>query len=755
MSRLENLSPIDFEDLCRDIAHAETGLRFSAFGPGPDGGVDGRHSKDANRTVLQCKHYIGSPFSVLKTAVNREIQKLQRLKPNRYMLFTSQSLTPTRADQLATLLDTYLINPGDIWGQEDIEDALRRHPTVEKSHLKLWLSSTAVLQRILQSGLEAYTRATREDILAELKVYARNESFDEAAKKLEEQKILVISGPPGVGKSTLAKMLSYYYLNQDWTFCAIGTLDEGFARIDDEVPTIFFFDDFLGRIKLDQQSLLQRESAFASFVRRVRASKNARFVLTTRAHIFEEARRISDYVDDKHLQLSKYLLDVGSYTRKIRSYILYNHLSVSSLSKEHFGALLEGDWLKRIVDHKNYNPRTIASASSNTLDTMEPADYPGYLFKALENPDLIWSKPFRALDMKSQNLLIALYFGSQFGTPINELRPAFSSLHRGTCAHYGQATMPIDFEDALKTLESGFVSIAGQSVTFVNPSLRDFLRSYLVDRELLLLLPPTVQKSDCGSALWSHVKDLYKQHPDVLQEFALKFLAFSNTMPSAPTLVRNREENRWSFSLYDLPLSGRIELLLEWWDASRCDDFIQMAVTLLNEESLELVSWVDGHTLPKIHWQASNFIDYDHPLNDKLLEGVIDRLIAVIEGGVSINELINIIKSVNEHMEDSVSETLEDAIGGAVHYEFYDTDDAIGHLDSEESLHEHMEYLDNLAQLTGESAESAKETVSLRLGELEEPDYGEHRLDFSKSQGAADEKFSDEAMKSLFWNLLQ
>ncbi len=40
-----NLAPADFEDLVRDLVGRELGIRFEAFGPGPDGGMDGRHAK--------------------------------------------------------------------------------------------------------------------------------------------------------------------------------------------------------------------------------------------------------------------------------------------------------------------------------------------------------------------------------------------------------------------------------------------------------------------------------------------------------------------------------------------------------------------------------------------------------------------------------------------------------------------------------------------------------------------------------------
>jgi len=78
------LSPADFEDLARDLAGRELGVRFEAFASGPDGGMDGRHASAAGDIVLQAKHYSASNFAALHAQMRRERAAIDRLAPLRY-----------------------------------------------------------------------------------------------------------------------------------------------------------------------------------------------------------------------------------------------------------------------------------------------------------------------------------------------------------------------------------------------------------------------------------------------------------------------------------------------------------------------------------------------------------------------------------------------------------------------------------------------------------------------------------------------
>ena len=196
-------------------------------------------------------------------------------------------------------------------------------------------------------------------------------------------------------------------------------------------------------------------------------------------------------------------------------------------------------------------------------------------------------------------------------------------------------------------------------------------------------------------------------------------------------------------------------MLLEWWEASGNSEFIVKALKILSEADLKMVPWRDGQSLPSIHWWVRSFLVGKHPVGENLLEAITARLVSVIGRGAAPDDLINIIRSVQEYMNDATPDSVEDSIAVALHYEFWETEDAISHLGSEHELSEYLEHLGTLATLTGGDAESGKEIVSQRLGELEEPDYGEHRPSFSRSGSATGEEFGDESMRSLFLNLLR
>ena len=750
-----NLAPADFEDLVRDLVGRELGMRFEAFGPGPDGGIDGRHSSGSSVAILQAKHYAGSSFATLQSAMKRERGSIDRIAPSRYLLATSRPLSPANKDVLENTIGPALRTQDDILSAGDLNGLLRKYSDIERAHIKLWLSSSNVLEKIIHSAAHAYAGITKDDIAAKVRVYAQNPSFKYAQDTLEAQRVLIISGPPGVGKTTLAEMLSYAYAGEGWKLIPIRSLDDGFAAIVDSEKQIFFFDDFLGKVALDKNALSSKDSDLSRFMKRVRNSPKARFILTTRAYIFEEARRVSEYLADARLDISKYVLDVGVYTRRIRARILYNHLLVAGVPNAHIRALIQSGKIAEIVDHDNYNPRVIEwMTDSLHIGAIAPQHYADRFLTALDNPKALWDTAFRThIPEKCRHLLYALFFGSQYGENIADLRLTYQSLHPQLCAKYGQTYDPKDFEESVRILEGGFITIENGSVSFVNPSIRDYLTDYLDNLDQLKNFAYSARQAKWARQLWLHGKKIVGMDP--ISDFASAFASVAREFLRIPTWKRLTSAPH-SYGVADLANADRIALLLEWWEATGDEEFARLATDLSTMPVSGFNSWQDGTDLIELIEKFKTNSNEDFPFKEKMLRALEDGVLTMLSRGMDLDDLERISDAIIM-TEETFGANIVGAAQEAVRQAFDEIDRTVADMNSESTLEEQKATLKKLAPRGGiadAELESALDTVNARIAALADEAEAAEVRSFSGAANKETDKFDDDALANLFAPLL-
>lgn len=526
-----NLSPIEFEALAVDLVSETTGLLFESFCAGSDEGMDGRHSTATSNIILQAKHYKNSTWADLKKSARNEKSNIQSLNPSKYYFVTTQNLNSARKKEIKKILNHKSVETRNIWGRTEINARLQEHSNVEKRHIKLWLTSAAVLARVLNNNIAVFTEATQDEIERILKVFVVNPSVRHAAKILDTEHCLIISGPPGVGKTTLAQFLATEYCENGWELVAISSIDDGLAAFNSEQKQIYVFDDFLGKIKLDRASLAKDEYRISRFMKMVGKRENKRFILTTRAYIFQAAKESSEALDEPHIDLSEMVLDLKLFTREIKARILYNHLYHSDIENNAIQELLVGNTIQKIVNHRNYMPRIVQWMTDYfQIRATTPEEYPKTFLTTLDYPYKIWDKAFKKhISSNAQVLLFCMYVSKTksyptLGIEFDALKEFFDRAIKIFQIPQESNLRDDIFDQTLREIKSSFVVVESQKVNFINPSVQDFLLRAIEDKNVLIHLGKSATDFYVIEAIWNITQNGFQRNLVVRREISTSLL---------------------------------------------------------------------------------------------------------------------------------------------------------------------------------------------------------------------------------------
>jgi hypothetical protein len=493
MYNFTTLSPRDFELLVRDLLQKHLGIFLESFKSGRDKGIDLRFATARDGALIaQCKHYAESGIKGLTRVLKEERSKLVKLSPRRYILATSVPLTSGQKDSLAADLHPYCQSSADVLGCDELNNILTQNPDVERAHFKLWLTSTTVLARIVNSRLYEQSRVTVEDIQSKMRLYVQNDSYHEARAVLSSDHYCIISGVPGTGKTFLAEILLVDYINQGYEpYVITSNISEGYAALRAEARQVFYYDDFLGQTGLDDKLDKNEDASLLRFIGYVKNRKGVKFILTTREYILQKAKQFYERLDSSDFDHAKCIIDLSKYTRVNRAQILYNHLYFAEMPEAFCAEVCRRKALLRIVDHPNYSPRIIQwMCDMGRHRDCAPQDYATRFISVLDHPVQLWKHAYEKHISPAARCALLVLAAARSAMRLEDLQEAFLSLAEVHSRRYGAVFTPDSCLNVLKELEGSFVRIERKDamaiVGFHNPSVLDFLESHLAGNEQVL-----------------------------------------------------------------------------------------------------------------------------------------------------------------------------------------------------------------------------------------------------------------------------
>lgn len=493
MFNYENLSDYEFELLSCDIMSKKLGIELHTFAKGKDGGIDVTDNVHKKNIVIQVKHYIKSPFSALLSTLKKEVEKVKSLNPKQYYICCAQRLTANNINDIFKLFIDYMDTPSNVLTLNEFDQFLDNSSNNEilRKHYKLWLESSNILNEIFNRNIFIDCESLLYDINETSKEFVKSIYYDKCLNVLEHDRILLILGLPGVGKTITTKMLSLYYASIGYqirytTDGEIANLKRAIS-LSKDINELIILDDALGQTYFKMKET--QENELMSLIKYVSLHPSKKLIMNSRVTIYNEAKshsiEFSRFTEDKEKIIKT--IDMSNIPLIEKGMIFYNHLYFSSISSDYYRNIVDNKNYRKIVSHYNYTPRIIEYVTSPShLKNITPTEYTDFILNSLNNPKQIWQNEYTHRLLPEDRILVTTLY-SLTDNEVDEhiLKRAYN--YRISNELNIDSTKNL-YDEAISRLCNSMLIIVDKNnkrmIKTINPSVNDFLKDEIYGNSL-------------------------------------------------------------------------------------------------------------------------------------------------------------------------------------------------------------------------------------------------------------------------------
>ncbi|WLH10910.1 hypothetical protein PSH58_18765 [Pseudomonas hefeiensis] len=466
-----------FQDLCSQVCEVVLGRPVEIFREAQDGGQDAVFLISAENDALligtvQCKHTSDAAKALKLSDLTAEIAHVEELvkagQAETYVFMTNMSVDAPVAAAMRAKLRALGVRKPHILGRQYIVRVIRSSARLRALVPQVY--GLGDLTSIVDERLSEQSRALLDSWIPKLRTYVPTQAHRDAVNAISEHGVVLLLGNPSSGKSAIGAIVSTIASeNPDNTVLALTSPRDFEAGWNPNDPGRFFWiDDAFGSNVLRDDYVQDWTSAFSKL--RAAIKHGNRFLLTSRKHIYEAARRRLGQRNLAQFADGSAVVDVGELTFEEKTQILYNHVNFGEQSQS---------WRSSIKPHlaavaavRDFLPG-IAERLGDPNFTKGLAPRESSLVRFMEEPTEHLIDTVNALDDQLQAALILVYVHQAGFDPNDHDVSAAQAVAELT----GYTLTKI--QDCFAELKGSFLKLSGSKWTFAHPTISDALTEIL------------------------------------------------------------------------------------------------------------------------------------------------------------------------------------------------------------------------------------------------------------------------------------